>query len=272
MERIRNITDSLTDPEAAALLSAAARAALAGGRVIKELFDQPHTIKMKGEIDLVTEADPASEAEIIKILGREFPGIPALAEESADKNPRQAEGKVWVIDPLDGTTNYAHGFPVFCVSVALMDQGASRVGVIYCPLPDELFCAVKGGGAWLNGKRIRVTDTEQPIKALVATGFPYSIHEYLDTVLNQLRNILPAVRDVRRAGAAAVDLAHTACGRLDGFWELDLKPWDTAAGWLLVEEAGGRVTDFSGGPYSPFKREILATNGKLHDFLVSRLQ
>ena len=268
MNRLKNILETIPDQQLASYLQSAAKAALAGGKIVKDLFNQPHSITMKGEIDLVTEADPASETAILNILSADFPDIPNMAEESA-KSKEMPQQPTWVVDPLDGTTNYAHGFPVFGVSVALMQRETSLVGVVYCPMADELFCAAQGAGAWLNDKPINTTSTSELIESLVATGFPYEIHTHLDCVMEQLRKVLPAVRDVRRAGAAAVDLAYTACGRLDGFWEMDLKPWDTAAGRLLVEEAGGITSDFNGQAYSPFKAEIIAANPAIHQKLRS---
>ncbi len=266
MQRIEKIAAACGGAEDRKLLEAAARAALTGGTVVRNFYDQPHDIRLKGAIDLVTEADPAAEAAIIASLSEDTPGIALMAEESFQGEDPPAE-RTWVIDPLDGTTNFAHGVPIFAVSIALLVADRARVGVTYCPMQDELFCAVAGCGAWLNGSPIRVTDTDFLVQALVATGFPYDIHQHLEQIMAQMNNVLPKVRDIRRLGAAAVDLAYVACGRLDGFWELDLKPWDTAAGWLLVEEAGGRVTDFNGRAYSPFTKEILATNSRLHDLL-----
>jgi myo-inositol-1(or 4)-monophosphatase len=255
----------------AAIVRAAAAAAVAGGKIIRTLYDQPHQVRFKGEIDLVTEADLASEKVILAALGREFPTIPVLAEESNPDYRRIPEGPVWVIDPLDGTTNFAHGFPCFAVSIAYSVNRASLAGVIYCPMQDELFLAWRGGGSWLNGRRLAVSRRERLVESLVGTGFPYAIREHLDEVLAQLAKVLPQVRDLRRAGAAAVDLAYVACGRLDGFWERELKPWDTAAGYLLVEEAGGRVSDLAGGAWDPYRPEILATNTLLHRKLLELL-
>jgi len=251
------------------LLRSAGCAALKGGSIIRSLYNKPHKIKKKGEIDLVTEADLASEAAIIASLEESFPGVPFLAEESAGTQLKKPDSPTWIIDPLDGTTNFAHNIPMFCVSIALWEQNAPRIGVIYCPMQDELFCASNEVGSWLNGKEIRVTKTDFLIEALLATGFPYDIHTHIDDIADQLKTILPKVRDIRRLGAAALDLAYLACGRLDGFWEMDLKPWDTAAGMLLVEKAGGRLSDFLGKPYSPFSKEILASNSVLHDKLLS---
>ncbi len=271
MNRIETVVNHCTNTELAAQLQAACRAALVGGSIIRNLYDTPHTIEMKGVINLVTEADVASESAIIASLNEDAPGIDIMAEESAGDNLKAPTGSIWVIDPLDGTTNFAHGFPIFAVSIALLKDGVPQVGVVYCPMQDELFAACKGGGAWLNGTPIHTTTTKFLVEALVATGFPYDIHKNLDTVLGQMRTILPKVRDIRRAGAAAVDLAYVACGRLDGFWEMDLQPWDTAAGWLLVTESGGVVSDFSGQAYSPFIPEILATNSPLHPLLTDLL-
>jgi myo-inositol-1(or 4)-monophosphatase len=251
------------------LLTAACRAALTAGTIIRELYEKPHTIRMKGNIDLVTEADVAAEAAIIASLREDAPAdIAVMAEESFDGTTEPDKGRTWVIDPLDGTTNFAHSVPLFAVSIALVENQQPKLGVIYCPMQDELFVASRNNGAWLNDKEISVTETEFLVQALVATGFPYDIHKHLPRIIAQTRSVLPKVRDIRRCGAAAVDLAYVACGRFDGFWEMDLKPWDTAAGCLLVKEAGGRVSDFLGQEYSPFKKEILASNGQLHPLLL----
>ncbi|MFO7607473.1 MAG: inositol monophosphatase family protein [Desulfurivibrionaceae bacterium] len=230
------------------LIMTAAAAALQAGSIIRGMYDNPHRIMMKGAIDLVTEADLAAEKEILAILGKEYPGTAVLAEESSSDYEEIPPGPVWIIDPLDGTTNFAHGFPYFCVSIAYSVERNSELGVIYCPLLDELFWTRRGGGAWLNGRRLEVTRTSRLIESLVATGFPYDIHGNLERIIAQLNRVLPAVRDVRRGGAAALDLAFVACGRLDAFWEVGLKPWDTAAGQLLVEEAGGGLPISRGAP------------------------
>lgn len=264
MDRIATVVNLCHDQELADMLQSACRGALVGGSIIKNLYDTPHSIEMKGAINLVTDADVAAESAIITSLNEDTPGIAIMAEESAGDNPKAPEGLVWVIDPLDGTTNFAHGFPFFAVSIALLKDGIPQVGVVYCPMQDELFAACRNTGAWLNGKSITVTETKFLVESLVATGFPYDIHKHMNTIIAHMSAILPKVRDIRRAGAAAVDLAYVACGRLDGFWEIDLQPWDTAAGWLLVQEAGGLVTDFSANAYSPFFPEILAANPNLH--------
>jgi myo-inositol-1(or 4)-monophosphatase len=271
MQRIQSAVNNCTKSELRHLLTAACRAALTGGQIIRERYNQPHAVTMKGAINLVTETDLASEAAIVASLQRDTPTIAIMAEETTDSHHRTAD-RLWVVDPLDGTTNFAHGFPHFAVSIALLDREAIQVAAIYQPMTDELFCASTGGGAWLNDRAIRVSQTDRPIEALIGTGFPYEIEQTLADVLRQLAAVLPRVRDIRRAGAAALDLAYVACARLDGFYEINLQPWDTAAGWLLVEEAGGRLSDFCGHPFSPFVPQCVASNGRLHPQLLPLLQ
>lgn len=273
MNRIDKAVASCADHDLKEQLQAACRAALTAGSLLKTLFPQPHTITLKGQTNLVTEADVAAEAAIIASLNEDSPGIPVLAEESAaaaDMVHDRAR-QLWVVDPLDGTTNYAHGFPYFGPSIALIEQGQPRVCAVHVPCMDELFCACAGSGAWLNGEPIAVTETPFLVEALIGTGFPYDIHAHVDELTVQLKAILPKVRDIRRAGAAAVDLAYVACGRLDGFYEQELQPWDTAAGMLLVQEAGGKVTDYAGKPFTPFCKQIVASNSQLHARLLSLL-
>lgn len=271
MHRIQNFLARCTDNELQKFLAAASKAALAAGRLILERYERPHDIAMKGAIDLVTEADLASEASIVASLALDCPGTMIMTEEDTQTH-EVSSNSFWVVDPLDGTTNFAHGFPFFAVSIALLDHGKPLIGVVYAPLLDELFFAVRGSGAWLNGRAISVSDTVRLIEALIGTGFPYDIDQALPEIIRQLKSILPKVRDIRRAGAAALDLAYVSCGRLDGFYERNLKPWDTAAGWLLVEEAGGVVTDFSGNPHSPRSPGIIASNGALHQQLLNLVQ
>lgn len=254
------------------ILETAARAALAGGALLRGLYGKPHRVTHKGAIDLVTEADVAAEEKILAILG-EFGGdVALLAEESCPCYADRPAGPVWIIDPLDGTTNFAHGFPIFAVSIAYAEGDETRVGVVYAPMQDEFFCACLGHGAWLNGRPVRVSGVAGLGDALLATGFPYAIDEELDGVLAALRRFLPRCQGVRRPGAAAVDLAFLACGRVDGFWEVNLKPWDTAAGLLLVTEAGGMVSTLNGGPCSPFIPELLASNGRIHREMQEQLR
>ena len=243
----------------------AEKAAKRAGEFLKENLFRPHRISYKGEIDLVTEADPEAERLVLEVLKEETPEIPVLWEELSKINPR---GLYWLVDPLDGTTNYAHGFPWFGVSIALMEDHRPLVGAIYHPMQEEMFSASRGRGAFLNGYPIKVSETEDPRKALLATGFPYNIHERPEKVTFAFKEFLTRVRGIRRAGAASLDLAYVACGRFDGFWEALLKPWDTAAGVLLVEEAGGRVSDYQGETYNPFKKHLVATNGKIHGFML----
>lgn len=253
------------------MLQVAVETALKAGALLRKLFEQPHQIKHKSAIDLVTEADLASEELILKILQRKLPGIKTMSEESSDTYEKLPAEPVWIIDPLDGTTNFAHNFPWFAVSIALYDGNRSQVGVIYHPMQNELFCASLAGGAWLNDKPIRVSEVSSLKNALVATGFPYDVQERSDVILTMLKKILEQTQGVRRPGAAALDLAYLACARLDAFWEVDLKPWDSAAGYLLVKEAGGRLSNFNGTPFSPFFPELLASNSILHEDLVALL-
>lgn len=254
------------------ILQSAGRAALAAGQIIRSLYGKPHQIKHKDVIDLVTEADLASEKAILGIVTSELSNIAVMAEESKSDYSATMTGPTWVIDPLDGTTNFAHGFPYFGVSIGYMVDGVPLAGVIYCPMQDELFCGCRGKGAWLNGTRITVSTAADLQHSLVATGFPYDVHGTLPQVIDTLRRVLPKVQDVRRAGAAALDLAYVACGRLDAFWEMNLKPWDTAAGAVLLEEAGGKLTDFKGATFSVFRPEIVASNNLVHQELLALMQ
>ena len=253
------------------LLRAATGAALKAGTVLLDCYDQPHQIRHKGTIDLVTEADLASEELILAVLQDNFPGIKILSEESFASYDKTPSEPVWIIDPLDGTTNFAHNLPWFAVSIALYEMGESRMGVIYNPIQDELFCTTRSGGAWLNDRRIKVSEIFALQNALVATGFPYDVQERPDPILAMLKAVLAHAQGIRRPGAATLDLAYLACGRFDAFWEVGLKPWDTAAGCLLVEEAGGILSDFRGSPFSPFIPELLASNVFLHKELTSLL-
>ncbi len=248
----------------------AKEAALSAGKILKELYLKPHQITHKGEIDLVTEADIASEKKIKDILNS-IKIAPILAEESSSLEINK-DKTIWIVDPLDGTTNFAHGFPWFCVSIALWDNARTIIGVIYLPIFNECFIAVEGQGAFLNDERIEVSRVNCLNEALLATGFPYDVRQHPDKVIEALKNMILKCQGIRRAGAAAIDMAYVACGRLDGFWEIKLKPWDTAAGLLLVQEAGGKVTDFSGNNYDPWIREVLASNSIIHKELIDVLK
>jgi len=230
-----------------------------------ENFGRKKKISFKGRIDLVTETDKKSEEYIVRRISKEFPNHAVLAEESG---MRQAGSEnLWIIDPLDGTTNYAHGFGFFAVSIALRCKKSIAVAVVYAPYLNECYTAVAGHGAFLNGMRINVSETEDLERSMVATGFPYDIKETRDNI-GYFEKFLVRTQAVRRPGSAAIDLCCVAAGKFDGFWELKLNPWDTAAGVLIIREAGGVVTDLSGGEYDPFMKEILASNGRIHDKMI----
>lgn len=267
-DRVAECANRCQRAELAELLHSAAGAALAAGQIIRELYDKPHQIRLKSEIDLVTEADLASEQKILEILGQRHPEVAVLAEEASHGIARQADGPAWIIDPLDGTTNFAHGFPWFAVSIGYVENNIPLDGVIYHPMLDELFCAAAGAGAWLNDRPIQVSRTIDLASALTATGFPYAIRQTSAQVMAALESVVTRCQGVRRAGAAALDLAYVACGRLDGFWEIGLKPWDTAAGQILLTEAGGQLSDYSGQPFSAFFPEVIASNALIHHQLV----
>ena len=254
------------------LLAIAIEAARSGGEILRQRYGKPHDISKKGTVNLVTEADLASEQAVTAILRQKTPNFAIMAEEQDDSHGLNQTGTMWVVDPLDGTTNFAHGYPFFAVSIALLQQGHPLVGVVYAPMLDELFSAMVGGGARLNGEPVVTTKTDTLIEALVATGFPYERKARLADLMRNLAQVLNHARDVRRGGAAAIDLAYVACGRLDAYYEIQLNPWDTAAGWLLVNEAGGKVTKMNGEAYSPFIPEILASNGLIHEAMLQLLQ
>ena len=236
--------------------------ALEAGKFLKGKFHETHDIIYKGEIDLVTEADRGCEALLIARIEKAFPGHGILAEET--RGAAENKALTWIIDPLDGTTNYAHQYPVFCVSIALQRDGEVIVGAICNPMMEELFVVEKGKGAFLNGKRLAVSATAELTRSLLSTGFPYDIRVNPDNNINYFGAMAVRSQAIRRAGAAALDLAYVAAGRFDGFWELKLHPWDTAAGCLMVTEAGGVVTDLFGGPFDLYSPHILATNGRIH--------
>jgi myo-inositol-1(or 4)-monophosphatase len=248
-------------------LAVLVEAALAGGNVLKGYFGGDFRISYKGALNLVTEADVASEKEVVGILKRRFPGSAILAEESGEKSGDS--GFRFIIDPLDGTTNFAHGYPVFAVSVACEEGAEVTAGVVYDPLREELFTAAKGKGAFLNGRRLGVSATMRLDEALLVTGFPYDLKEDLTGNLRLFTRFMGASRAIRRDGSAALDLCHVAAGRFDGFWEEKLGPWDTAAGALIVEEAGGRVSDLAGGPFHYRNGAIVASNPALHEQMIA---
>ncbi len=248
----------------------AIKAALDAGRLLRENLGRHSMVEYKGEIDLVTEMDKEAESIVIARLTREFPEYGILAEEREEvetNSPYQ-----WIIDPLDGTTNYAHGYPVFCVSIALRHKEMVLLGVVYDPVHEELFVAERENGATLNERPITVSETDSLSRSLLATGFPYDIRRSKENNLDHFCNFALKAQAIRRAGSAALDLCYVACGRFDGFWELKLKPWDVAAGYLMVEEAGGMVTDLEGRPFDIHAGEIAASNGRIHGEMIEVLK
>jgi myo-inositol-1(or 4)-monophosphatase len=245
-------------------------AARAAGRFLMEHLHGGFTVARKGEIDLVTEVDIAAEKLIVARIRDSFPDHAVLAEEMhAGTTPG---GCTWIIDPLDGTTNYAHGFPVFSVSIGLEVAGVVEWGVVYNPNLEEVFVARRGGGAVLNGKPIGVSATESLNASLLATGFPYDIRTSPQNNLDYFRAFALRAQGIRRAGSAALDLCYVAAGRFDGFWEFKLNPWDCAPGYLMVREAGGKVTNHRGELGSIYDRECLATNGLIHEQMIGVLR
>lgn len=256
------MTGSENNP--AHFLEVAVAAAREAGGIVAAAIDRPKNISYKGEVDLVTETDKKSEAAILALLHREFPAHEVIAEEGGASGPGPSTEYQWHVDPLDGTTNFAHGYPVFAVSLGLLERGEPLIAAIYNPVTTEMFTAIRGQGAYRNGNAIHVSAVDTLSRSLLATGFPShkrvqnpNIQYYWEFTLRS--------HGVRRAGAAALDLCSVACGQFDGFWEFGLKSWDTAAGILLVREAGGKVTNFSGGNYRPGDFECMASNGHIHN-------
>jgi myo-inositol-1(or 4)-monophosphatase len=221
-------------------------------------------IDKKGAIDLVTEVDVAIEQMFRDLVADRFPGHAVLGEEMGG-DASVPSGPCWIFDPIDGTTNFAHGLPIFCASLALEIDGVGEVAAVYDPTRRELFTAERGSGAFLNGRPIHVSTATELVDALLVTGFPYDVHDRVEEIVGLFGAFVGTARAVRRLGSAAIDLCYVAAGRFDGFWESDLKPWDIAGGSLIVSEAGGLVTSMAGGPYSSRGRQVLATNGLLHE-------
>ncbi len=244
-------------------------AACNGGKVLQRYFGRLRSVRKKGHIDLVTEADIQSEAAIIDTISQTFPDHAILAEESGS---HAGSGGRWIIDPLDGTTNFTHNLPLFCVSIAFAQNDTIKAGFVMAPLLGELFVGVEGQGAQLNGRPILVSTTRLLADSLLVTGFPYDHQTLLDSLMTRFGRCLSATQGVRRLGSAALDLCYVASGRFEGFWEQHLKPWDTAAGFLVATEAGARTTVFSGAPYSIDADEIVCTNGAIHDDLLNLLE
>jgi myo-inositol-1(or 4)-monophosphatase len=255
-----HVSDILPDLKAALIKSAHA-----AGRVLLKYYEMPLQVREKIGAGLVTEADLAAEKAVIKILGKARPDFRFLSEEgNPEGSPGTSRGR-WIIDPLDGTTNFVHRFPMFCVSVAAEWDGNIVAGVIYHPVLKETYVATLGGGAFVNGKRMHVSTRNCLRDSLLTTGFSYRKEEILHAEMTAFERLSLIARAIRRPGSAALDLAYTARGVFEAFWERRLSPWDVAAGALLVSEAGGRVTDFSGNPFRVEKREILASNSLLHE-------
>lgn len=246
------------------MLNFAIETAREAGQILLEKFGRKINISKKGDINLVTEADLASEKHIIEKIKSYYPKHAILAEESGEAVISGGDTKwKWIIDPLDGTTNYAHGYPCFAVNLALEHEGKIAVAITYDPTRDELFSAERGNGANLNGRRIRVSETEKVSESLLVTGFPYNFAQK-ENFAQPITQFLLKARGVRRDGSAAIDMAYVACGRFDGFWEDGLNAWDVAAGTLLIEEAGGRVTDYKDAPVNIYAPPICASNGFIH--------
>jgi myo-inositol-1(or 4)-monophosphatase len=252
------------------LLDLARAIAREAGAVARERFHEPRTIRTKtSEIDLVTDVDHALDRLIRERIRAARPADALLTEESAET--AGSSGVRWVVDPLDGTTNYAHAFPHFAISIGVERDGRREAGVVYDPMRDELFEAERGGGARLNGNAIRVSEIAELRRALLATGFAYDVHSRRTPNLVFFERFIGCAQAIRRAGSAALDFAYVACGRFDGYWELHLAPWDVAAGLLLVDEAGGRTSDFDGGAPPASGEHIAATNGRIHAELLEVL-
>jgi myo-inositol-1(or 4)-monophosphatase len=260
------------DPEKLEVLDLALDLAARAGAIQRERYETRLDVRTKSASnDLVTEVDRECEALIVDGVQAARPGEAILAEEGGGRDHDESPWR-WIIDPLDGTTNYAHGFPRFCVSIGVELSGQRTVAAVYDPLLDELFYAVRGAGAWLGERRLAVSTTRELGQALVATGFAYDVHQSRDDNLARFAQVLKAARGIRRDGSAALDLCYVAAGRLDAYWEFKLHAWDVAAGCLIVEEAGGRVSNASGGPVPASGEEIAASNSLLHASLLAQMK
>ncbi len=259
-----------TDIDPSAVLDFMAQITREAGQTLLSFFNGSFRIDLKNtgqsSIDIVTDADRASEEIILAAIRRQFPHHDVVSEERAPE--LMGSRWKWFVDPLDGTVNFAHGFPMFCVSIAVAQDDRPAAGMIYDPLREECFSAARGGGASLNGQPIRVSRAARLIQSMVATGFPYDRATSPENNVAEFSRVITQVQGIRRGGSAAMDLAYVSCGRLDGFWELKLKPWDMAAGMLLVEEAGGLVSDRWRKPTDVYTKSIVATNGLIHDSLI----
>jgi myo-inositol-1(or 4)-monophosphatase len=262
---MKKVPPSEKEPSLSKLKATAVEAAHAAGKVLVKHFGRTLKISEKKGAGLVTNADLEAERAILRVLRRDFPDFSVLTEESPPLD-RPSQGR-WIVDPLDGTTNFVHRFPMFCVSIAAEWRGQVVVGVIYHPILRDTYIAVRGKGATMNGKRMRVSETSKIENSLLTTGFTYGTSDWLKREMSAFERLSGVARALRRPGSAALDLAYTARGVFDGFWERRLSPWDVAAGAILVQEAGGIVTDFHGEPFQVDQKEILATNTRLHPLL-----
>jgi myo-inositol-1(or 4)-monophosphatase len=252
----------MTSRDQKELLTFAKETALGAGDILKRSFNRSLKVRYKGRIDPVTDVDVKAERYITRIIRKKYPRHDILAEEGVASRAKSTYQ--WVVDPIDGTVNFTHGFPVYCVSIGLLLEGRPYLGAVYDPERDEMFWGVRGGGAWLNKNRIHVTSEKRLERALLATGFAYDIGTAKRNNLGYFARMAKKAQGIRRPGSAAIDLCWLASGRIDGFWELKLHPWDTAAAVVLVEEAGGKITRTNGKSFSIFDKDILASNGHLH--------
>ncbi len=259
-------------PVPSLFLATAIEAVRRAGRMQLEALGGGFAVRKKGVIDLVTEVDLAIERAFRELIADRYPDHDVLGEEfGAPAAGRPPARHCWIFDPIDGTTNFAHGLPIFCASLALEIDGEMTVAAVYDPTRDELFTAERGGGAWLNSERLAVSATDRLVDSLLVTGFPYTVHEEAEEMLGLFGAFISSSRAVRRLGSAALDVCYVAAGRMEGFWERGLGPWDIAAGALLVEEAGGRLSDLNGGPFVLRTGRLLASNGRVHDEMLGTI-
>jgi myo-inositol-1(or 4)-monophosphatase len=258
--------------EPSPLLTTAIEAVRRAGRMQLEAFGRGFDVRKKGVIDLVTEVDLAIERAFRELVAERYPDHDVLGEEfGAPGTERPAARHCWILDPIDGTTNFAHGLPIFCASLALEVDGEVTLAAVYDPTRDELFTAERGRGAWLNGERLAVSGTDRLVDSLLVTGFPYTVHEDAEEMLGLFGAFISESRAVRRLGSAALDVCYVAAGRMEGFWERGLGPWDIAAAALLVEEAGGRISDLDGQPFVLRTGRLLASNGRVHEEMLATI-
>ena len=259
-------------PDPSPFLATAIDAVRRAGRMQLDAFGGGFAVRKKGVIDLVTDVDLALERELRELIAERYPDHDVLGEELGPPDTERPSARhCWILDPIDGTTNFAHGLPIFCASLALEIDGVVTLGAVFDPTRDELFTAERGVGAWLNGERLSVSTNDRLVDSLLVTGFPYTVHEQADEMLGLFGAFISASRAVRRLGSAALDVCYVAAGRMEGFWEQGLGTWDIAAAALLVEEAGGRVSDLDGGPFVLRTGRLVASNGRVHDEMLATI-